>query len=67
MSVADKCWKTGTSLASLPSPWARYGCDPSYELIDAMLTRFIDKFGIPDVLFVTGDHTSHGISPHRGK
>ena len=35
-SVSDNCWATGP-LAEQPSPWARYGCDPSADLVEAML------------------------------
>ena len=65
VSASAKCWNTSTSEASDHSPWARYGCDPSIDLVDAMLKRFNEKFGKPDILLVSGDHICHGISPHR--
>ena len=55
----------GTEAQNTSSPWARYGCDPSSELIDAMFQRYTEKFENPDVLLVTGDVVGHKISLHR--
>merc|ERR1719232_2276485 len=63
--VPGHCWAVSGPTASEPSPWARYGCDPSPDLVDAMLRRFKEKFGTPDVLLVTGDNVTHGISLTR--
>lgn len=30
-----------------------------------MLQRFVEKFGTPDLLLISGDHVGHGISLHR--
>ena len=65
-SVSDNCWATGP-LAEQPSPWARYGCDPSADLVEAMLQHFVETFGVPDVLLVTGDNLAHGIDKDRGE
>ena len=63
----DHCWSTGTAQASDRSSWARVGCDPSIDLVDAMLNRYVEKFGTPDVLLVTGDLICHNVSPDRGQ
>ena len=62
---ADKCWSSGSSQAETPAAWARIGCDPSADLVDAMLQRMSETYGKPDVLLVTGDFVNHGISLHR--
>ena len=38
--VQGHCWAVSGPTASEPSPWGRYGCDPSADLVDAMLARF---------------------------
>ena len=45
IDASEHCWSSGTTLASDPSVWARYGCDPSPDLVDAMLRRFTETFG----------------------
>ena len=65
-SVTDNCWASGP-LADEPSPWARYGCDPSPDLVDAMMRHFVESFGVPDVLLVSGDNVAHGINVDRGE
>ena len=34
---SDKCWSSGNKQADSPSAWGRFGCDPSVDLVDAML------------------------------
>ena len=63
----SNCWSTSGIVANSSSPWARFGCDPSSDLVDAMLQRYNEKFGKPDVLLVTGDHVGHGMSLDRGE
>ena len=41
------------------APIGRYGCDSGPALMDLMLTRFKDTFGVVDVLLVPGDHVAH--------
>ena len=62
---ADKCWSSGSSQAETPAAWARIGCDPSADLVDAMLQRMSETYGKPDVLLVTVDFVNHGILLHR--
>lgn len=45
IDASEHCWSSGTTLASVPSVWGRYGCDPSPDLVDAMLRRFVETFG----------------------
>jgi len=42
--------------------YSRYGCDSSQNLVETMFTRFLDKFGKPDVLLIPGDHVAHNVS-----
>ena len=62
------CWSTIPDIRSdKPSPWARYGCDPSADLVDAMLNRYIETLGSPDFLLITGDHVCHNMAKERGE
>ena len=65
-SATGNCWASGP-LADEPSPWARYGCDPSPDLVDGMMRHYIESFGVPDVLLVSGDNVAHGINVERGE
>ena len=62
----NNCWASG-DLADKPSPWARYGCDPSAELVDAMLQHFVEVFGTPDILLINGDNLAHHVDVNRGE
>ena len=61
----DNCWE-GVDMHEEPSAWARYGCDPSAEFVDAMLRHFVETFGQPDILLVNGDNVAHHIDVERG-
>ena len=61
----SNCWE-GDDMHDKPSPWARYGCDPSAELVDAMLQHYVDSFGQPDILLVNGDNVAHHVDVARG-
>ena len=61
----DNCWE-GVEMHDEPSPWARYGCDPSAEFVDAMLQHYVETFGKPDILLVNGDNVAHHIDVERG-
>ena len=37
IDASDDCWSSGNTKAETPSAWGRFGCDPSQELVDAML------------------------------
>ena len=44
---------------NLRAPMGRYNCDSPEILIETMFHRLIDKFGQPDIIFLTGDFNSH--------
>ena len=61
----SNCW-VGIDMHEKPSPWARYGCDPSADFVDAMLRHYVDSFGYPDILLVNGDNVAHHVDVARG-
>ena len=53
-SEDDNCTASGSSKDY--APIARYGCDPSSQMVDYMLQHFKEVFGEVDVLLVPGDY-----------
>ena len=53
------CWVTSGTLSDVKAPYGRYGCDPPSSLIDVMLDEFNRSHGKQDVIFLTGDLSSH--------
>ena len=65
--AAGNCGQSSTTIIGDPiAEFSRYGCDSSANLVETMFTRFLDKFGKPDVLLIPGDHAAHGVAVKKG-
>ena len=53
------CWVTSGLPSDIKAPMGRYGCDSPKVLLETMLDEFNDSHGKQDVIFVTGDLSSH--------
>ena len=61
------CVKQSGATTDVVAPLGRYGCDSSIALVDVMLQHFLDTWGKPDILLVTGDHVAHCIDDYAPK
>ena len=58
----DNC-ATGGGKADNYSPLAKYECDPSQQMAEYMVQRFVEAFGDVDVILAPGDAIAHGLAP----
>ena len=57
--TAPECIVGRAEPTEVRAPMGRYDCDPPQVLIETMIDRMIDQFGVQDVILVTGDLNAH--------